>query len=227
MEKRRLKNAKATALAASYGVSLEQAAKAVEDGAPKPTTPVEPADLAEARSEPAVQVPAPSQASAPAGRFLTSVELANERHMSRDQMEMLLRRMGLRNDGHDGTTRYDESLLGQRLIEEDITRFGGIVELVTAFTSNAGLKEKIIREMYAEAVERWITENDLRAEIADLKKAIWAQFCKSHAYQSAKRAGDSWGELAALQEFGTALLAADSAAQPKAETQGDTTDVRV
>jgi len=55
-------------------------------------------------------------------------------------------------------------------------------------------------------VERWITENDLRAEIADLKKTIWTQFRKSHAYQAAQRSGDPWRELTEMQEFRAALM---------------------
>jgi hypothetical protein len=204
-------------LAETYGIPVARAEEALAADAPHPSVASQEkrADPAEARPEPT----APEDA----GPRATSSQLATIHCLSRDQMEAELVRLGLRGPADDGATLYSVAGVARRLAEEDDSRFAAAAELLVNFTADSGLAAKIVEEVIGEAVERWIAENNLHAEIADLQKTLLIRFKKTHCYQMAKRSGDSWGELAALQEFGAALVVAASAAQPKAE--GDTTDV--
>jgi hypothetical protein len=206
MRKHKTKNADAAALAEGYGVSLERAKQALAADAPRPSVPAQekPADPAEAQ-------PTPTVDAADRGPQKTSSELAMVFFLGRERMESELIRLGLRGPADDGQTRYPLAEVSRRLAAEDATRFGGIVELVTNFTSNPQLAAKIVEEAIDEEMARWIAENSLHGKIADLKTTLLIRFQKSHRYQAARRSGDALQELAAIQEFGTALLAAVSA----------------
>lgn len=207
----RSKNAKAATLAAEYGVSQQRANQALEEDAPRRTAP--PGEKSENPAE-----ARPESAAEDGGPRMTSTQLASLHCLSRDQMESELVRLGLRGPADDGSTVYPAAEVSRRFADEDNTRFAAAAELLAGFTSNAALGEKILQEICDEEVEQWISANSLRAEIADLKKAIWTQFRKSHAFQAARRSGDFWRELAEIQEFERTLLDA-IAARPKAERE--------
>ncbi len=209
----RSKNAEAAALAASYGVGLEQAAKALEEDAPRPAV--------EKTPDPAEVLPKSTVAPADSGPRKTSSELATLFFLSRDQMENELVRLELRGPADDGQTRYPLAEISHRFAGEDASRFGGIVELLANFTTDTGLAAQIVEEIIGEELERWISANGLRAEIADLKKTLMIRFKKTHSYQMARGSGDRWRELAAIQELGSALLDATAERRQKTQTQGD------
>ena len=211
-------NAKAAKLAENWGISVARAEEALAEDAPRPSVPAgeKPADQAEAQPTPTVDAADP-------GPRATSSQLAALHCLSRDQMEAVLVRLGLRGPADDGATLYSVAGVARRLAEEDNARIAAAAELLVNFTADSGLAAKIVEEVVGEEVDRWISESSLYAEIADLKKMLLIRFKKTHRFQMARRAADAWGELAALQEFRAALVAAISASQPKAK--GDTTDV--
>lgn len=214
MEKRRLKNAKAAALAAAYGVSLGQAAKAVEEDAPRPTV--------AAGETPADQAAGKPTAPADTGPKATSSQLALFYFLTRDQVEAELVRLGLRGPADDGSTLYPVDEVARRLAAEDSLRVAAAAELTDAFASDSFV-EQAVQEALTEMKEKWLIDSGLHGELAALKQGILAKLKKTHMYQQSQRAGDIWEALAAIEEFGRALLAAISARrQQKAETRGNT-----
>lgn len=156
---------------------------------------------------------------------MTSPQLASFYALSRERMEHELVRLGLRDPSHDGATLYPVAEVARRFDEEDHARLAAAGEALVGFTENAALAARIVEGIVAEETERWIAETGLYEGIVALKKNLLIRLQKTNRVQAAKRLGDSAAELAALQDFGAALLGAINErrqpAQAKTEEDSD------
>lgn len=157
-------------------------------------------------------------------RMLNSRELAAERCLSRDEVEALLTRLGLRDATHDGATLYDESSVDRLLASEDREKVAAAADLLAGF-GNTRFVTEIVQEAFNELREEWLVAADLHGEVSEIKRGIAAKLKKTHRLQQAQRSADIWGELEAMQRFQEALLEAIEAHRQE-KGRGDT-DVRV
>ncbi len=130
-------------------------------------------------------------------RRLNTRELAVERHQSREQVEELLARLGLRGANDDGSTLYDVAQLDQLLTQEDRQNIARAAELLDLYPPEiaAWLAAQTINDLR----EQWLIESGLHETALRSTEAVQRIFRKLHSVRAG--ASPDWPRAVAIAEF--------------------------